>query len=72
MCKILQQGDWSGLVEHSLVTMLSAKNSGLKVLDVKTVTYKKQKRKLVLFENRSVYKIKKSKFKDNVKPGQQL
>ena len=37
--------------------MFSAKNSGSKVLDVKTVTCKKQMHKLVLLEDGNVYKI---------------
>ena len=45
MCKTVQQGDLSGLVEYSLKTMRLAKNSCSKVLDVKTVTYKNQTRK---------------------------
>ena len=45
VCKIVQQGDLSGLVEYRSKTMLWAKNSGSKVLDVKTVTHKKQMRK---------------------------
>ena len=49
--------------------MLSAKNKEAKVLDVKTVTHNSQKSKLVLLEDGNVYKIKKSKLEDNVKPG---
>ena len=49
--------------------MLSSKNKYAKVLDVKTVTHNSQKRKLVILEDRNVYKIKKSKLEDNVTPG---
>ena len=62
----MQQGDWSGLVYYKQVPMLSAKNKDAKV---KTVTHNSQKRKLVLLEDGNVYKIKKSKLADNVKPG---
>ena len=72
VCKIVQQGDWSGLVYYKQVPMLSSKNKDAKVLDVKTVTYNSQKRKLVLLEDGNVYKIKKSKLEDNVKPGLRL
>ena len=35
VCKIVQQGDWSGLVYCKQVPMLSPKNKDAKVLDVK-------------------------------------
>ena len=47
----------------SSVPMVSSKNKETKVLDIKTVTHNSQKRKLVLLEDRNVYKIKKSKWK---------
>ena len=65
----MQQGDWSGLVYYKQVPMLSAKNKDAKVLDEKTATHNSQKCKLVLLEDGNVYKIKKSKLADNVKPG---
>ena len=37
VCKIVQKGDWSGLVDYKQVPMLSSKNKDAKVLDVKTV-----------------------------------
>ena len=58
MCKIVQQGDWSGLVDYKQVPMLSSKNKDAKILDVKTVTNNSQKRKLVPLEDRNVYKIR--------------
>ena len=61
-------GCWSGLVYYKQVPMLSAENKDAKVLDVKTVRHNFQKRKLVLLEDGNVYKIKKSKLEDNVKP----
>ena len=48
MCKIVEKGDWSGFVDYKSVPML---NKDAKVLDVKTVTYNSQKRKLVLLED---------------------
>ena len=68
-CKIVQKGDWSGYVDYKSVPMLSSKNKDTKVLDVKTVTHNSQKRKLVLLEDGTVYKIKKSKLEDQVSPG---
>ena len=72
MCKIVQQGDWPGLVDYKQVPMLSSKNKDAKVLDVKTITHNSQERKLVLLEDRNAYKIKKSKLEGNVKPGFRL
>ena len=69
---MLYVGDWSGLVYYKQVPMLSAQNKDAKVLDVKTITHNSQKRKLVLLEDGNVYKIKKSKLEDNVKPGLRL
>ena len=69
VCKIVQKGDWSGLVDYKQVPMLSSKNKDAKVLDVKTVTHNSQKRKLILLEDGNVYKIKRSKLEDNVTPG---
>ena len=69
VCKIVQKGDWSAYVEYKSVPMLSSKNKDTKVLDVKTVTHNSQKRKLVLLEDGTVYKIKKSKLEDHVSPG---
>ena len=57
---------------YKQVPMLSSKNKGAKVLDVKTITHNSQKRKLVLLEDGNVNKIKKSKLEDNVKPGLRL
>ncbi len=46
------------------------KRSAVKVLDVKSVENKEHKRKLLLTEDGTVYKVKRSKLEDNVKPGQ--
>ena len=70
VCKIVEKGDWSGYMDYKSVPMLSPKNKDAKVvLDVKTVTHNSQKRKLVLLEDGTVYKIKKSKLEDHVSPG---
>ena len=69
VCKIVQKGDLSGLVDYKQVPMLSSKNKDAKVLDVKTVTHYSQKRKLVLLEDGNVYKIIKLKLEDQVSQG---
>ena len=52
-----------------LLLPASNKREKLKVLDVKPVEHKGQKRKLVLTEDGNVYKVKRSKLEDNVKAG---
>ena len=69
VCKVVQKGDQSGFVDYKTVPMLSAKNKDATGLDVKTVTYNFQKRKLVLLEDGNVCKIKRSKLEDHVSPG---
>ena len=54
----MQLGDWSDLVYYKQIPMLSFKNKDAKVLDLKTITHNSQKRKLVLFEDGNVYKIR--------------
>ena len=72
VCKVVQRGDWTGILNYERVPLLPASNKRekLKVLDVKPVEHKGQKRKLVLTENGTVYKVKQSKLEDNVKSGQ--
>jgi hypothetical protein len=73
VCKIVHsRGVWAGILDYERVPLLPASNKRkkLKVLDVKPVEHKGQKRKLVLTENGTVYKVKRSKLEDNVKAGQ--
>ena len=61
MCKIVQPGDWAGIVEYEKVSLLplgEKKLGVLSVLDVKPVEHKGQKRKLLLTKDRTVYKVK--------------
>ena len=71
VCKIVQHGDWAGVLDYDEVPLLPAKKkrSALKVLDVKSVEHRGQKRKLLLAEDGTVYKVKRSKM-ENVKAGQ--
>ena len=72
LCKVLQKGDWAGVLDYEKVPLLPASNkrSVLKVLDVKPVENKGQKRKLLLTEDRTVYKVKRSKLENNIEAGQ--
>ena len=46
------------------------KRNAVKVLDVKSVEHKGQKRKLLLAEDGKVYKVKRSRMENNVEAGQ--
>ena len=72
VCKIVQHGDWAGVLGYDEVPLLPAKkkHNALKVLDVKPVEHKGQKRKLLLAEDGTVYKVKRSKMENNVEAGQ--
>jgi hypothetical protein len=68
----VQRGDWSGLLDDEKVRLLPAnkKCKVFKVLDFKPKERKGQKRKLVLTEDGTVYKVKRSELENNVKAGQ--
>ena len=72
VCKIVQHGDWAGVLDYDEVPLLPAKKkrSALKVLDVKSVEHRVQKRKLLLAEDGTVYKVKRSRMENNVEAGQ--
>ena len=72
VCKIVQHGDWTSALNYQDVVLLPAKKKRgpIKVLDVKSVAYKGQKHKLVLTEDSAIYKIKRSRLEDDVKPEQ--
>ena len=72
VCKVVQKGDWTGLLDYEKVPLLPAnkKRNAVKVLDVKSVEHKEQKRKLLLTEDGTVYKVKRSKLENNVEAGQ--
>ena len=62
----------AGVLDYDEVPLFPAKKkrSALKVLDVKSVEHKGQKRKLLLAEDETVYKVKRSKMENNVEAGQ--
>ena len=72
VCKVVQKGDWTGLLDYEKVPLFPAnkKRNTVKVLDVKSVEHKGQKRKLLLAEDGTVYKVKRSKMENNVEAGQ--
>ena len=73
ICKIVQKGDWAGVLDYVKVPLLPASNKrryNLKVIDVKSIEHKNKKHKLLLVEDGSVYKVKRSKLEDTVQAGQ--
>ena len=74
VCQIVRKGDWLSLVIYDKAQLLPQRNKRdeISVLDVKVVSHKGQKRKLILVEGGSVYKIKKSKLEETIKPGQKI
>ena len=72
LCKIVQPGDWAGVLDYDKVHLLPSNNKRkrVQVLDVKSVEHKGKKRKLLLTAEGNVYKIKRSKLEETVQPGQ--
>ena len=72
VCKVVQKGDWTGILDYEKVPLLPAnkKRNAVKVLHVKSVEHKGQKRKLLLAEDGTVYKVKRSKLENIVEAGQ--
>ena len=74
ICKVVQRGNWAGVLDYKKVPLLPAnkKRKAMKILDVKPVEHKGEKRKLLPTEDGSVYKVKRSKLENNVKTGQHV
>ena len=69
ICSIIQSGQWHKLVNYSKTPLLTTQDGSTCVIDVQTVEHKGQKRKLLLTDNGQVFKLKKSRFEETVKPG---
>ncbi len=73
VCKIVQAGDWAGILDYNKVKLLpGGVRTGQTVLDVRSVSVKGTKRKVVLMENGDIYKIKRSRREEYVCPGIKL
>jgi len=61
----------TGILDYKGMPLLPASNkrSVLEMLDAKSVEHKGQKRKLLLTEDGTVYKVKRSKLENNVEAG---
>jgi hypothetical protein len=69
VCSIYEPGDWTAHVNYLKTPMLTIQDGSTCIVDVKSVDVKGVKRKLLLTDNGTVYKLKKSKLEDCVQPG---
>ena len=69
ICSIYEPGDWTAHVDYKKTPILTKHDGSTCIVDVKDVEVKGIKRKLLLADDGSVYKLKKSKLEKCVKPG---
>jgi len=69
VCNIYEAGDWTAFVDYTKLPILSKRDGTTCIVDVKSIDVKGTKRKLLLTNKGSVYKLKKSKLEDIVTPG---
>ena len=69
ICSIYESGDWTCMVDYLKIPMLSKFDGSTCVVDVRSLEVKGVKRKLLLTNTGDVYKLKKSKLEETVKPG---
>ena len=70
ICSIYEQGDWTGITDYSKTPMLIKFDGSTNVVDVRTVEMKGVKRKLLLTNTGKIYKLKRSKLEESLRPGQ--
>ena len=69
LCTIIQAGQWHKLIDYARAPLLKVQDGSTCVLDVQSVEVKGQKRKVILTDKGEVYKLKKSKLEESIKPG---
>ena len=69
ICSIYEKGDWTAIVDYKKTDMLSRFDGSTCIVDVRSIDVKGAKRKLLLTNNGTVYKLKKSKLEETIKPG---
>ena len=69
VCGIYEHGDWTAMANYNDTRMLSRFNRSINVVDVRTIDVKGVKRKLLLTDTGEIYKLKKSKLEEKLKPG---
>ena len=68
-CEIFDKKDWSVFVDYSKTPILSDFNGKNCIVDVKCVTIKGKKRKLLMSDEGKVFRMKKCKLENVIKPG---
>ena len=70
VCKVVKKGDWVGLVNYTETPMLQQKKiENIRVVDVGYTEHKGIKRKIIMTEDGTVFRVKKSKIGDEIRPG---
>ena len=69
VCTVYEKGDWTAMVDYAKTPMLSKSDGSTCVVDVRSVDVKGTKRKLILTNEGNVYKLKRSKLKETIRPG---
>ena len=68
-CKVFKHDEWEGLIDYAKLPVFTKLDTKTCIIDVKTVAYKNQKRKVLLVEGGRVFKMKKSKLEEEIAPG---
>lgn len=66
ICDIILDSEWHKMLKYTQAKMLSSPDGSLNVVDVKIVTEKGKKRKLLLSKDGTVYRLKKSKLEEAI------
>ncbi len=66
---IYEKGDWTSVVAYKEAPMLKKFDGSTCIVDVRSVEVSGVKRKLLLTNDGDVYKLKKSKLEETIKPG---
>ena len=69
VCTIYEKGDWTSVVDYKKTPMLTIFDGSTCVVDVRCMEISGKKRKLLLTSDGDVYKLKKSKLEETIKPG---
>ncbi len=69
ICTVHKKGDWTVMTDYTKTPMLSKFDGSTYIVDVQTVDVKGTKRKLLLTNTGDVFKLKKSKLEERIKPG---
>ena len=69
ICSVFKNGDWLAFVDYTKTPMLTKFDGTCKIIDVRSLEIKGQKRKIALTDNGKTYRFKKSKLEESLKPG---